>query len=216
MRKSGSVDLDLRIPHRGFPHSNSEIIRQELSDELLVDEVAQGDSDALEKLYDRYAPTVMGFALKGTGDYSQAEDLLQETFWRVWRNAAYFQVKRGSFIAWLFQITRNLIIDTYRRRNVRPTFLDTSPEELDTNQVFDPGLDVAEQALTSLKHQQVRRAVAALPLPQRRAIEMAYFYGMTRLEIAEATGEALGTVHTRVRLGLQKLRVELQKQGFAG
>jgi RNA polymerase sigma-70 factor (ECF subfamily) len=92
--------------------------------------------------------------------------------------------------------------------------LEASPEELESNQMLDPGLDVAEQALTALKHQQVRRAVSALPDEQKRAIELAYFYGLTRLEIAEATGDALGTVHTRVRLGLQKLRQELQKHGI--
>jgi RNA polymerase sigma-70 factor (ECF subfamily) len=214
MRKSDSADLDLRINQRSYPDSGKDPIQPGMSDELLVARVAQGDSDALEMLYDRYAPVVMGFTLNSTGDRSQAEDLLQETFWRVWRYSADFQVERGPFIAWLFRIARNLIIDAHRRSNARPRLLEASPEELESNQILDPGLDVAEQALTALKHQQVRRAVSALPDEQKRAIELAYFYGLTRLEIAEATGDALGTVHTRVRLGLQKLRQELQKHGI--
>jgi RNA polymerase sigma-70 factor (ECF subfamily) len=83
-------------------------------------------------------------------------------------------------------------------------------------QVPDPGVNVPEQAQSSLKHQQVRKALAGLPPVQKQVIEMAYFFGMTRQEIAEATGEALGTVHTRARLGLQKLRQELEKQEFEG
>jgi len=189
-------------------------IQEDLSDEVLVDQVARGDSAALETLYQRYASKVLGIVLRAIGDNAMAEDVLQETFWRVWRNAASFQSQRGAFAGWLFKIARNLVIDSFRKRNARPQTLKTDHDDPGIESAPDPETDVAEQAYMSLKRQQVQKALAALPWVQRQVIEMAYFYGMTRQEIAEATGEALGTIHTRARLGLQKLRQELQKQGF--
>jgi len=186
-------------------------------DETLAIQVARGNSAALEVLYDRYASIVLGISLKVIGDQGLAEDVLQETFWRVWQSAATYQSQLGSFTGWLFRIARNLAIDAYRRRNVRPQaisgvtgsdpILDESP---------DPDADVAEQAQSILKNRQIRKALASLPTVQRQVIEMAYFYGMTRQEIAEATGEALGTIHTRARLALQKLRGEFERDEFEG
>jgi RNA polymerase sigma-70 factor (ECF subfamily) len=158
----------------------------------------------------------LGISLKIIGDQAVAEDVLQETFWRVWRHAATFQVQLGSFTSWLFRITRNLAIDMYRQRNTRPPSFDTLDAGPEFEQIPDPGVNVAEQAQSALRHQQVRKALASLPVMQKQVIEMAYFFGMTRQEIAEATGEALGTIHTRARLGLQKLRLELEKQEFEG
>jgi len=91
-----------------------------LSDEQLMVRAAHKDPAALELLYDRYAPAVMGLALKMIGDRALAEEVVQETFWRVWRNADSFREQRGSFPAWLFGIARNLTIDMCRRRKVRP------------------------------------------------------------------------------------------------
>jgi RNA polymerase sigma-70 factor (ECF subfamily) len=134
----------------------------------------------------------------------------------VWRHAATFQPQLGSFTGWLFRITRNLAIDMYRQRNSRPPSFDTSADEAEFDQIPDPGANVAEQAQSSLKYQQVRKALASLPLMQKQVIEMAYLFGMTRQEIAAATGESLGTIHTRARLGLKKLRLALEKQEFEG
>jgi RNA polymerase sigma-70 factor (ECF subfamily) len=105
-------------------------------------------------------------------------------------------------------------VDLHRRQNARPQALRDEPRDLD--QTPDPEVDVAEQAQSLFRHRQVRAALRTLPQEQRQVIEMAYFLGMTRQEIAEATGESLGTIHTRARLGLQKLRRELEKQGFEG
>jgi RNA polymerase sigma-70 factor (ECF subfamily) len=182
-------------------------------DELLMAEVVRGQADALATLYDRYAAQVMGLALRATGDQAAAEEILHETFWRVWQNAAAFEPGRGAFTSWLFQIARNLAIDAYRRGRSR---LDRqpqpSPEALD--ELPSPGQSVDEQIWTAAKHSQVRLALETLPAAQRQVIELAYFRGLTRHEIAEATGEALGTIHTRARLGLQKLREALLAQHY--
>jgi RNA polymerase sigma-70 factor (ECF subfamily) len=186
-------------------------------DETLVIQVARGNSTALEILYDRYASIVLGITLKVTGDQALAEDVLQETFWRVWQSAGTYQPQRGPFTGWLFRIARNLAIDAYRRRNVRPQAISgVQGSEPMLEETPDPDSDVAEQAQSKMKNRQIRKALAALPAVQRQVIEMAYFYGMTRQEIAEATGEALGTIHTRARLALQKLRGEFERDEFEG
>ena len=190
---------------------------ERLSDEVLAAQVGRGNGAALEALYDRYASTVLGISLKVIGDRAAAEDVLQETFWHVWRSAATYQSQRGSFTGWLFRIARNLAIDAYRRRNVRPqAIIDADSADALLDQTPDPDMDVVDQTQSVLKNRQVRKALASLPRVQRQVIELAYFYGMTRQEIAEATGEALGTIHTRARLGLQKLREELEGEEFEG
>jgi RNA polymerase sigma-70 factor, ECF subfamily len=200
-----------------FVRINSEKSLSDAPDEILVTQVARGNSAALEVLYDRYASRVMGLSLKILGDQALAEDILQETFWRVWQSAATFQSQLGPFTGWLFRIARNLAIDAYRRRSVRPqAFVGANGSDPILDETPDPDMDVAEQAQSILQNQQVRKALESLPYVQRQVIEMAYFNGMTRQEIAEATGEALGTIHTRARLALQKLRGELEREKFEG
>lgn len=190
--------------------------RDELSDEILLGRIAAGNSGALEVLYDRYAPAVMGLALKLTGDQVAAEEVVQETFWRAWRNAHTYQMQRGACSSWLFGIARNLTIDLYRRRKARPQVVLDEAEAQRIENTPDPDTDVAESVWTAIKHTQVRAAIGTLPDEQRRVIELAFFGGMTRQEIAQATGEPLGTVHTRARLALKKLRDTLQAEGFDG
>lgn len=189
------------------------MLPKQLSDEMLAAQVAQGNATAFEALYDHHAATVLGICLKITGDRALAEDILQETFWRVWQHASAYQPERGSFTSWLFRIARNLAVDAYRRRSVRPQAIsETSDDNPILDQMPDLDVNVPEQAQSNLKAQQVRNALKSLPREQRQVLEMAHFYGMTRQEIAEATGEALGTIHTRARLGLRKLRQELQRR----
>jgi RNA polymerase sigma-70 factor (ECF subfamily) len=200
-----------------FMRINSDKTLSDTPDETLATLVAQGDSAALEVLYDRFASRVLGIALKIVGDQALAEDILQETFWRVWQSAATYQSQLGAFTGWLFRIARNLSIDAYRRRNVRPqVFMSANGTDPILEETPDPNTDVAAQAESISQNRQVRKALASLPGVQRQVIEMAYFYGMTRQEIAEATGEALGTIHTRARLALQKLRGELERDEFEG
>ena len=200
-----------------FVRINSETTLSDASDETLVTQVARGNPAAFEVLYDRYASRVLGLSMKVIGDQALAEDILQETFWRVWQSAATFQPQLGPFAGWLFRIARNLAIDAYRRRNARPrAFVGANGSDPILDETPDPDMDVAEQAQAILQNKQVRKALDSLPGVQRQVIEMAYFYGMTRQEIAEATGEALGTIHTRARLALQKLRGELKREKFDG
>ena len=216
--KNASADL-MRINNteRNVLRSIKEKNSQPLTDEILALQVARGDSAALETLYDRHASIILGIALKVIGDQSLAEDVLQETFWRVWRNAATFQPQYGSFTSWLFRIARNLAIDAYRRRAARPPVMPSAEDnELLLDNTPDPDANVPEQAQATIKRQQVQKALTTLPQVQRQVLEMAYFYSMTRQEIAAATGEALGTIHTRARLGLQKLREELEREDFDG
>jgi RNA polymerase sigma-70 factor (ECF subfamily) len=182
------------------------------SDEQLIEQVLRGDTAAHELLFDRYGAVVMGLAFKITGDRAVAEEVVQETFWRLWRKADSFQIQRGSFTSWFFSIARNLSIDAVRRQ--RSQALPTHEAEQIVEQIPDPAADVVEAAWQGAQYQQVRAAVAGLPLEQRDVIEMAYFRGMTRQEIAQSTGEPLGTIHTRARLALQKLREALRLQGF--
>src|SRR3974377_670207 len=185
----------------------------EITDEQLVARTMRGDVAAFEVLYDRYAPTVMGLALRIVADRALAEEVVQETFWRVWRNAASFQGQRGAFAGWLLGIARNLAIDFCRRRGVRPQVLFSDADESPIERVPDQSADVAESAWTAIKNQQVYAALGDLPPEQRRAIGLCYFGGLTRQEIAARTGEPLGTIHTRARLALKKLRAALLAQG---
>jgi RNA polymerase sigma-70 factor (ECF subfamily) len=200
-----------------FLRINSETSLSDAPDESLVTQVSRGDSMALEALYDRYASRVLGISIKILGDQALAEDILQETFWRVWQSASTYQSQLGPFTGWLFRIARNLSIDAYRRRSSRPQpFMSADGSNPILDQTPDPDTDVAEQAQSILQNRQVRLALDSLPAVQRQVIELAYFYGLTRQEIAEATGEALGTIHTRARLALQKLRGELERDEFEG
>jgi RNA polymerase sigma-70 factor, ECF subfamily len=182
------------------------------SDEQLIAQVLRGDTAAHEALFDRYGAVVMGLAYKITGDQALAEEVVQESFWRLWRKADSFQSDRGTFTGWFFSIARNLSIDAVRRQKKQG--LQTSEPEHIVEQVADPAADVVEAVWRGAQSRQVRAAVAGLPSEQRAVIEMAYFRGMTRQEIARATGEPLGTIHTRARLALQKLREALKLHGY--
>jgi RNA polymerase sigma-70 factor (ECF subfamily) len=183
-----------------------------LRDEDLMARVVGGDSAAFEALYDRYAPAVLGTLIKILQDRALAEELLQETFWRVWDKATTFADERGSFRAWMFSIARRLAIDAIRRQKVRPQPVRDNNEELRLAMRPNPGPAVDEAAWIAIENQRIRAALERLSPEQFRVLELAYFEGLTRQEIARLTGEPLGTVHTRARLGLQKLRMILGEE----
>ena len=179
----------------------------------LVRAIAQGDEQAMAALYDHYARGVYALALRMVRQPNVAEEIVQETFGRVWRAAHSFDGS-ASFEGWLYRIARNICIDQLRRQRARPETQDTmepdSEHEHPLESIADEAADVAEEAWERLRREQVRQALNALPPEQRAPLELAYFEGLTHREIAERLNEPLGTIKTRLRLGLQKLAVVFQ------
>jgi len=187
---------------------NPELV--ELGDADLIGRAADGDARALEVLYDRYSRVVYSFALRIVGDQQVAEELLQEVFFRAWQQGSSFRSSRGSFITWLLSITHNMAIDEVRKRRRRPQKSDNDDPETALAGVPDARQDVEEEVWLGTLRETISVALEALPPAQREAIELAYFRGLTQREIAEQTGEPLGTIKTRMRLGMQKLRDQLE------
>ena len=186
------------------------MIRADLSDEQLMRLIASRDGTALEYLYERYSASVMGLAIKMLGNRSEADEVVQETFWRIWSKTNSYRADRGTLLSWMFGIAHNLCIDLIRQQKVKQV----NVEEAQIANLADHGMHEAASIKDSLQREQVQSAMEDLPSEQREVIELAFFKGLTRQEIAKATGVPLGTVHTRARLGLQKLRTALQARGF--
>ncbi len=180
-----------------------------LSDAELVTLVTEQNPDALEVLYKRYSRIVYSFGLRIVGDPQIAEELLQEVFFRTWRQGARFQSSRGAFVTWLLSITHNMAIDELRKRNRRPQKADSEEPEAMMAAMADTSQDVEEEVWLSSLRSTISDAMQLLPPAQRITIEMAYFQGLTQREISERLGEPLGTIKTRMRLGIQKLREQL-------
>ncbi len=181
-----------------------------LGDADLIGRAAEGDARALEVLYDRYSRVVFSFGLRIVGDPQLAEELLQEVFFRAWQQGGSFRSSKGSFITWLLSITHNMAIDEVRKRRRRPQKADSEDPETALAAVPDTGLNVEEEVWLGALRDTIDGAMASLPPAQREAIELAYFRGLTQREIAEQLGEPLGTIKTRMRLGMQKLRDQLE------
>lgn len=176
------------------------------SDADLIAQAAGGDPAALETLYDRYSRVIFSFALRIVGDPQIAEEILQEVFFRAWQQGNSFQSNRGSLVTWLLSITHNLSIDEIRKRNRRPQRADSAEPELLLAGVSDESVNVEDEVWLGSLRQSILEALGQLPDAQRQPIEMAYFQGLTQREIAETLGEPLGTIKTRMRLGMLKLR----------
>lgn len=187
----------------------------EASDAELIGRAAQGEARALEVLYDRYSGVVFSFALRIVSDRQLAEEILQEAFFRAWQQGSNFSAGRGTFITWLLSITHNLSIDEIRKRRRRPQKADSEEPEQVLASMPDTGsgADVEDEVWLGALRDTIGEALAGLPPAQREAIELAYFRGMTQREIAEALDEPLGTIKTRMRLGLQKLKDALGSDG---
>lgn len=182
----------------------------EPTDVSLAARVGNGDADALAVLYSRYSRVVFSFAIRMVGDVGSAEELTQEVFIRVWRQGGSYQQSRGAFLTWLLSVTHNMAIDEIRRRKRRPIVQEPANDEDETLvAVSDPRANVESEAWLSSLRDLVRAALREIPESQRTAIELAYFAGLTQREIAETLNEPLGTIKTRMRLGLLKLRDRL-------
>ncbi len=179
-----------------------------MTDDELIVLTAHQESWALAELYDRYARLVFSLALQMLHDRAASEEIVQEVFTKVWRGAHDFTPERGSFSSWLIGITRHQCIDELRRCRRQPATesMDGSPY-LELAGDDDP----VQEAEHSLDQTRVRRALAQIPEEQRRLIEMAFLEGLTHEEIAAHSGIPLGTVKTRIRLGMQKLKDLLQE-----
>ncbi len=173
------------------------------NDRALIARVESRDADALALLYDRHASRLLGLAQRILGDTGEAEEVLQEVFLHVWKAAATFDASRGPVLAWLLVATRSRSIDRLRsRRPGRSAGVRSLEEAPETASREDLEADVAGREWEA----RCRAAIGQLPEEQRRALELAYFEGLTHQEIAQRTATPLGTVKTRVRLGLMKLR----------
>ena len=185
-------------------------MQAERSDEELVAALASRDATALEALYDRYGRLAFSLAVRIVGTPEAAEEIVQEAFLSLWRGAATYQPGRAAVRTWLLSITHHRAIDAVRRKAAR---VQTAP--LDDQAQFVGVQDVWSAVNASLLRDEVRAALASLPQEQRRSIELAYFGGLTYPEIAEELGVPLGTVKSRLRLGLQKLQGLLENPNLS-
>jgi len=182
------------------PVEKSPLGRSDAADEMrLIARLRAGDQQAMSEIYDRYSKVVYSVALRVLQDAAAAEDVLQDVFLQLWRKPDAFDASRGSLAAWLAVITRHRSIDRLRQR--RP---ETDIEEC----VITSGPDLRDETERTLVVEKIRGALAEMNPDQRTALEMAFFQGLTHSEIAEKTGEPLGTVKTRIRSGLQQLRAK--------
>jgi RNA polymerase sigma-70 factor (ECF subfamily) len=180
-----------------------------VSDETLLGRLQRGDEAALATLYERYASLLYSLAFRVVGDRQLAQEVIQDTFLRCWDQAERYDPARGQVPAWLIGVTRNRAIDVLRSRSHRARLRerDTLPGAGDPGEPGQP--DDGEAVLVRRAVRAALDALDALPHAQRRAIELAYYGGLTQTDIADLTHEPLGTVKGRIRLGLDRLREAL-------
>lgn len=189
--------------------------RVDWPDEALMLAIVARDEHAFSVLYDRYVDLVYSASFRVLGDAQLAEDASQDVFVRLWRRPETFIAERGRFMSWLMSVTRNRAVDELRARGRRRKREggplgepDEAAEPVFSTELIDPlhSAELHEEQAT------VRRALAALPREQKLCLELAYFGGLTQQEIAARLHEPLGTIKTRIRLGMQKLRRALEEK----
>lgn len=168
------------------------------TDWSLLERVVRKDESALSELYDRYSGLVYSEARRILRDEGAAEEILQDLFYQIWQTASRFDPQRGSLAGWLVVVARNRAISKLRRKSGKG-------EELPQNAV-DLRVDLETSSSQNLLVEKVRRVLSGLPEGQRAAVEYAYFEGMSHSEIAEKTGEPLGTIKTRIRSAMETLK----------
>ena len=187
------------------PNQNDDVS----SDAALVQQLLRRDVRAFEQLYDRHSRIVYGLVVRILQQGSTAEEVVQDVFLQLWRNASRYQASRGPFVPWLLTLARNRALDTLRLKSERQRRREDQTEEL-------PQIAQApqyEQALDEKRRAEVVRSLmSSLSAPQKKAIELAYFEGLSHSEIAEALHEPLGTVKSWIRNGLIRLKEGLRAQ----
>jgi RNA polymerase sigma-70 factor (ECF subfamily) len=176
----------------------------EMDEVELLRSVAQGDRDAFGRLYDLHSTSLFSVAARILNDTKAAEDVLQEVFIQVWRKAGTYRPELGKPFQWLLGLTRNKAVDQVRS-SVRRSRLTFDAAE---NQADDPA--AVEEQFSSDQKVIIRKALAEIPIDQRKSIELAYFGGLSQSQIAEQLGEPLGTIKARIRRGMLKLRDVLE------
>ena len=186
----------------------------DLADDQLIEGLARQDVGALESLYDRYGKVAFSLAYRVVGERGVAEDVVQDAFISVWRQAKSYRPERGSPKTWLLAIVRNRSIDKLRSHasGANSVSIDEVPEDFGA----EPG--PWQQVWNDLRGATVRDALERLPVEQKKSIELAYFSGYSQSEIADLMGVPLGTVKGRMRIGLQKLKgmLETRELGVSG
>jgi len=178
-----------------------------LSDEALVALAARSEQSALAELYDRYGRPAYGLALRVLRDDALAEDAVQDAFLALWRTAARFVPERGKASTWIFTLVHRRAVDLVRREERRRAdTIEQAPEQ--------GGGSVEEEALLRFQRERVQDALKKLPDQQREALELAYYGGFTQSELAERLGQPLGTIKSRMFLGLARLRELLGEPGL--
>ena len=173
----------------------------QISDSDLLRAVASGDESALAACYDRYHLILFGLILRILNDRQEAEDVLQEVFFQIWRRAGDFDEARGRAFTWLATIARSRALDRLRAAGSRARLVEEAAQE-SADEIGDAALDALKSETSTI----VKKALAALSVEQRTVLLLAYFEGLTQTEIAARLGDPLGTVKTRMRSGLIKLR----------
>lgn len=182
------------------------------TENALLGDLTIGDTTAFELLYDQYSSSAYGLAYRILGESDAAEDVVQEAFLTVWRQAATYDGARGSAHRWLLSIVHHRAIDYARHRGYRREH----QQALDAAELLPDSVDTWEQACQTIEGRQVRAALLQLPPEQQRALTLAYFGGYTHHEIAGLTGTPLGTVKGRLRGGLQRMRSCLAADAVGG
>jgi RNA polymerase sigma-70 factor (ECF subfamily) len=202
LRADGAAALWPSLAIRGGDARPGENARVPTDDATLVQRVAEGDHDAFALLYDRHGALVFGIAKRVLGNREQAEDVTQSVFLQIWTRPEMFA--GGNFAAWVARVARNASLDVLRSAAVR-----TRAPELPLDVPAEGNLD--EYVFERVRSSALTAAVGALPDDQRVAIEQAYFAGLSYREVAERLNEPLGTVKSRIRMGLRKLLESMQQ-----
>ncbi|MEO8633642.1 MAG: sigma-70 family RNA polymerase sigma factor [Gemmatimonadales bacterium] len=184
----------------------------------LVLQVAQGDESALGLLYDRFGPVLYAVAFRITGEKADAEEVVMAAFAQAWKEAARFDTTRGSAAAWLTMMARSRALDLVRARARRTRITETAAQaDASSAPAMSQGFRSPGSALEDAERRTaVATAMSSLSAPQRQALELAYYEGLSQSEIADQLREPLGTIKTRMRLGMQKLRDTLRPYYFEG
>jgi RNA polymerase sigma-70 factor (ECF subfamily) len=178
----------------------------------LVQRMAQGHQDALAELYDATSSTINGLLRRMLEHSEDAEEVLLDVYMKAWKYAGAYSEKRGSVQAWLVTMARNTAIDRIRQKSAQPKMMAFEPDE--TLEPVSRDSSPEEQSLDRERRRRVQQVLDELPGEQREALVLAFFGGLTHIELAEQLGEPLGTIKSRIRMGLMRLRGLLEEPGI--